>query len=136
MFINHEDCGKHSALDKECFVCDKDVYSIVFWNEAVGAIEAEKFTSLDKDFFMDNLKRINGSDLMTPLKKEGPKRGCPMIYGSFTNWKPKRMFEIREYCEMINKDKPNIYQLCKDRGIIPQKSPDAEYLPPHDMRKY
>ena len=37
---------------------------------------------------------------------------------------------------MTNKDKPDIYQLCKERGIIPAKSPDAENLPPHDLRKY
>jgi len=59
-----------------------------------------------------------------------------MIYGAFTNWKPKRMYEIREYCELLNKDKPDIFQLCKDKNIIPQKSVDPEYLQPHEKRKY
>ena len=136
MFVNKDEMGKHSANDKECFVCDKDVYSLVFWNEAVGAIEAKKFGEGDKDFFLDSLKSINGSDLMSPLEKEGPQRGCPMIYGAFTNWKPKRMYEIREYCELLNKDKPDIFQLCKDKNIIPQKSVDPEYLQPHEKRKY
>jgi hypothetical protein len=59
-----------------------------------------------------------------------------MIYGSFTNWKPKRMFEIREYCERINMGKPDIFQLCMEKGILPEKSPAVEYLEPHLLKKY
>ena len=43
-----------------------------------------------------------------------------MIYGQFTNWKPQRMFEVREYCDRINLDKPDIFAVCKKEKIIPE----------------
>ena len=33
-----------------------------------------------------------------------------MLYGEFTDWKPLKMREIREYCDKINTDKPNIFE--------------------------
>jgi hypothetical protein len=38
------------------------------------------------------------------------KRGqAPEIFGCFNNWKPQKMFDIREYCEIIYVDKPDIF---------------------------
>ena len=46
------------------------------------------------------------------------------------------MFEIREYCEMINLGKPDIFQLCIDKNLIPEKNPGLEYLEEHHKRLY
>ena len=43
---------------------------------------------------------------MTPSKGS-----VPEIYGSFTNWQPKKMFDIREFCDKIYTDKPDIFKL-------------------------
>ena len=44
------------------------------------------------------------------LEKIKSDHGAPMIYGQFTNWKPVKMWDIREYCDKINKEKPNIFE--------------------------
>jgi hypothetical protein len=39
-----------------------------------------------------------------------PKGDGPYIYGSFTNWQPIQMHEIKEYCDMIDQNKPDILE--------------------------
>ena len=51
-----------------------------------------------------------------------------MIYGEFTNWKQKRMFEIKEFCEMVDKHKPNIYELCKSKELFHEASEGLDDL--------
>ena len=58
-----------------------------------------------------------------------------MIYGQFTNWKPVKMWDIREYCDKINKDKPNIFDRCKE-SFIADKYDTVEELPPDLREKY
>ena len=70
------------------------------------------------------------------LERLKQKRACPMIYGQFTNWKPVKMWDIREYCDKINSDKPNIFDQCKERAIIPDKFDKVEELPPELLEKY
>lgn len=38
------------------------------------------------------------------------------------------MFEIRELCDIINKDKPNIWDMCKNNGIIPEHARDLSEI--------
>lgn len=44
---NPDHKGKNEAKDEECYMCDKEVYSIVFWNELIGAMEMTKYTNKD-----------------------------------------------------------------------------------------
>ena len=42
----------------------------------------------------------------------------PKIAGQFTNWKFQKMFEIREFCSMIDPDRNNIFnKLQKEEKI-------------------
>ena len=58
-------------------------------------------------------------------KSESPN---PVIYGQFTNWQPRRMFEIREICDALNKDRPNIWELCKTNFMIPDSAKELKDL--------
>jgi len=53
------------------------------------------------------IKEFNPDD--RELEKAKCGHGCPFIYGQFTNWKPAKMQDIREFCDRINKDKPDIF---------------------------
>lgn len=66
--MNPDHKGKHEAVDEECFVCDKDVYSVVFWNELIGAVEISKYTKKDQAVFLEKLHEINGDEIMRPLE--------------------------------------------------------------------
>ena len=44
----------------------------------------------------------------------------PFIYGEFTDWKAVKMFDIRNFCHLINRDKLDVFQHCKDIGLISQ----------------
>ena len=46
------------------------------------------------------------------------------------------MFDIREYCDTINVDKPDIFELCKERGIIPKKFMHYDELGEEHQRLY
>ena len=72
----------------------------------------------------------------TEIEKIKCKNGSPTIYGEFTDWKPQKMREIREYCEKINSDKPDIFELCKERFLIPDKYDKIEELPEKEKETY
>lgn len=46
------------------------------------------------------------------------------------------MFEIRQYCERINLDKPDIFELCKKNNLIPKNVSKIEALDPEDYERY
>ena len=81
----------------ECWVCDRTIYSLIFWNQLIGTVELKKFTKGDEDFFISKIREVNPEGVK--LNDKDNKGGCPMIYGSFTDWKPTPMLDIREYCE-------------------------------------
>lgn len=41
-----------------------------------------------------------------------------VIFGTFTNWKPRRMTTFLEFIENIDKDKPNFIQDMKEDGLV------------------
>ena len=48
------------------------------------------------------------------------------MYGEFTEWKPKKMREIREYCDVINADRKDIFEHCKENEYFKgEKAPDS-----------
>ena len=71
-----------------------------------------------------------------PMKQEPNEMVFPYIYGDFTNWKPKKMFEIREFCDRINQYKPEIFELCKQNDIIDQTAQKIEDLNEDELLKY
>ena len=46
------------------------------------------------------------------------------------------MSDIREYCDRINDDKPDIFETCKDIGIIPKEIEKIEDLNEEMMKAY
>ena len=38
---------KENIGQNECWVCDRKIYSLIFWNELIGNIELRKFTFED-----------------------------------------------------------------------------------------
>ena len=46
------------------------------------------------------------------------------------------MFEIREFCERVNKYKPDIFQRCKDRNKIRKTVESVDQLKPDELEFY
>ena len=136
-------CRHHGQSD--CWICDRQIYSMVFWNEKIGDIEMLKYKDDDLQFIIQHLQRINSADeqsierqhteeklvqektmpdnslrtnpdvaMLSRSLKNRPLVSAPVIYGQFTNWEPKKMVDIRQYCELLNREnKPDIFDLCK-----------------------
>jgi len=43
----------------ECWVCDRTIYSLIFWNQLIGTVELRKFTKADEDFFISKIKEAS-----------------------------------------------------------------------------
>lgn len=59
-----------------------------------------------------------------------------MIYGQFTNWEPQAMVDIRDFCERIDLDKPDMLQHCAAKGLIPEGVEAVAALPPGPREAY
>ena len=47
------------------------------------------------------------------------------MYGEFTEWKPKKMTEIREYCDIMNADRKDIFEMCKENEYFSSDKADS-----------
>lgn len=54
--IDHQDTG-----DQACWVCDKQNYTLIFWNELIGASQAPFISLKDRNFIIKKVKSFNES---------------------------------------------------------------------------
>lgn len=125
----------------DCWVSDHHIYSLIFWNELIGLVELRKYTAADTRHIVTRIKQINNEDeeeetlaAETPQQTSQPVH--PTIYGECTNWQPKRMIDIREYCDRINLDKPNMFEICRSKEIILKTAESVETLDQKDTIAY
>ena len=60
----------------------------------------------------------------------------PEIYGTFTNWKPKRMYNIREFCNRVDRNKPNIFKMMQDAGLLDKDAESVNHLKDMEKEQY
>ena len=48
--------------ENDCYICDRQIYSIVFWSEPIGSIHLKMFEKDDVQFLIDHVKKINGAN--------------------------------------------------------------------------
>lgn len=46
------------------------------------------------------------------------------------------MFDIRDYCDRMDKDKPDIFEKCKEKNLIPQFAKNPSNLVDGFLRNY
>ena len=122
-----------------CWLCDHQVYSMIFWNQEIGEVHLNNIECDDLDFIVSHLEQINKKGEAEKKLRESFKPGddqCPLIYGQFTNWEPKRMFDMREFCERINQDKPDIFEMCRTKKLIDEDVRSVEKLNEEDRISY
>lgn len=61
-------------MENPCWVCDRHIYSIILWNEMIGAAQMARFESKDKKFIIQQVKQINLSENQNSAE-------APVIYG-------------------------------------------------------
>ena len=126
-------------MEEPCWVCDRQIFSLIFWNEYIGYSQAAAVSIKDRNFLINKIKewnRFEETDKTENTPYPGNQTVFPTIYGDFTNWKPKRMFEIREYCDRINSYKPNIFELCKQNEVINPWANSIKDLKGDQMQRY
>ena len=60
----------------------------------------------------------------------------PQIFGEFTGWKAMPMIDVRVFCDRINQNKPNIFEMCKKNQIIQESAESVEDLDYNEKKKY
>ena len=83
----------------DCWICDRECYTIFFWSPEIGAARKAQIEEDDQMFIISEIKRINNAPQNDRIIDADQNA---YIYGSFTNWKPKRMYEIGEFCKRID----------------------------------
>jgi hypothetical protein len=46
------------------------------------------------------------------------------------------MFDIRDYCDRVDKSKPDIFEKCKEKNLIPQFAKNPSNLTDGFLRNY
>lgn len=115
---------------EDCWICDREVYTLIFWSPVIGRFEMKKVSEADQTFIIKNIDGFN------PHRQVEERENTPYIYGQFTNWKPKRMYEIREYCYRIDHKKPNVFDKCRGFGYFRSEVDKFEDLNEEELEKY
>jgi len=115
---------------EDCWICDREVYTLIFWSPVIGRFEMKKVSEADQTFIIKNIDEFN------PHHQVEERDNVPHIYGQFTNWKPKRMYEIREYCYRIDHKKPNVFERCRGFGYFRSEVDKLEDLNAEELEKY
>ena len=113
----------------ECWVCSREIYSIIFWSPSIGKALQKRTPADDASYIKTRIKQINADEQPPDTQDQ------PYIYGAFTNWNAKKMFEIREYCyNLVNST--SILQKCIDSGFIPDTIKSVDELEGADQEAY
>ena len=115
---------------ERCWVCNLEVYSLVFWSRDFGlkhqrelyqhGIDELAYENQLWELEAMNEKRGIKIDYLTDkgnpqLHAKGHKVvGYPQIYGEFNNWKPQRMYTVEELCYIMDEQKPDIIAQLKN----------------------
>jgi hypothetical protein len=79
-----------TSNQKKCWVCEKNIYSLLIWNEKIGNIKNLKVTKKSKKIILNTIKRI-------PFESNRP-----ILYSFNNNWVGQEMHTISEYCLIID----------------------------------
>lgn len=89
----------------ECWMCEKWRYSLIFWD----AKQTHEFQIQDSGLeeLLQNLIMQSNVNIEHAFEKQQvkmPYSGQPYILGTFTDWQPRRMMTVGEFCAIISND--------------------------------
>ena len=141
--------------ENDCWICDRQVYSLIFWNVLLGKAVQMQVPEDDKDYILDQIREFDKApapeEKYKALKPFKPPQKNPIlqeakvdydvsqnpeIYGTFTNWKPQRMYDIREFCNRVDRKRPNFFKLMQDAGLLDKDAESENDLPAHELEEY
>lgn len=57
-----DETEKPSFNQSDCWVCDRDIYTLIFWNETIGEALIEQVSYDDKAFIKDRIQEFQLND--------------------------------------------------------------------------
>jgi hypothetical protein len=94
-----------------CWVCDRYIYSLIFWNESIG-----------------NLKRLNvknSQQIIDSLVRFPGETDRPILYSEANRWHGQELHTVSEFCFIIDRRKPAELQ-----ELPLSELKDCEFNPP------
>lgn len=90
--------SRHWKITDECYMCDRWKYTLIFWDIAgTGCQFQVKDAALEE--LLDQL--VSDDATLKRVKETNPPRARAIISGTFTNWNPRRMLQIDEFCAAL-----------------------------------
>ena len=102
-----------SKSDSDCWVCDRHIYSVLFWNKGIGNLmnteianktTVLKFIKAKNKQFLSTMKK--GSQRALQIIKQESKQQSdlerPVIYSESTGWVGRELHTLSEYCFLID----------------------------------
>ncbi|CDW89852.1 UNKNOWN [Stylonychia lemnae] len=109
-------------LHDHCWVCDKWTYTLIFWSPNIGYFSSIEIDMLQREKILEQVREYN------PDENRGASNN-PSLYGSFTNWKKKELLKIEQFCQIIDKDPPDLYTILRRKKLIGKEFSTYEELP-------
>lgn len=93
---------------EQCWVCDKHIYTILFWSPHLG--------------LHHSLNPLNGKQLIQSILDNQSNtlldKKQPYITSSFSNWQYQPMLDLEAFCALIDQHPPDFYQAVKARKLV------------------
>lgn len=86
--------------------------TVFIWTPRIGNLGSEKDQRVVKHY-TKQLDKLKEGMLEPPHSS-----GIPYVHGPFTNWKPKPMRDVVEYCMRHDHEKPDFVQECVNEGTV------------------
>ena len=86
--------------------------TVFIWTPRIGHLAAEKNQKMVRHY-TNQLKILKDTYFEAPQVP-----GVPYIHGAFSNWKPKPMRDVVEFCKKHDQNKPDFVQECIVEGLV------------------
>jgi hypothetical protein len=120
--------------NEKCWVCENYIYTVFFWSTSTGWATQDLDNGMEEEEIVQQVddihRRDNSNGTMNTFE-------VPHVCSIYSNWKPTPMLPLKNFCDAIDRKKPNFFNEMQAEGKIPQdiKSIDDSNLKKHHKRQ-
>ena len=85
-------------------MCNQQTYTLIFWSRDRGLEEDDTISGTQEANFIQQIEKVAKSPFHTNQVN---------FYSYMTGWQPKPMYKLEDFCFMIDKEAPDIFNNLK-----------------------
>ena len=127
-------------------MCEKEIYTLIFWTKPIGFSQSIDIDLEERDKILEQLELINHDNPLYDKAPSVPPRTpdtglsittTPMICGSFTNWRYKKMITLDSFLRLLDKtDNKAFIKQMRERGRVRSDVKNEEDLNQYEREKF